>query len=871
MCSFLVDKSEKITPLMQQYFELKSKYEDTLLFFQVGVFFELFFDDAKQAAAFLNITLTKRGQHQGQPVPLCGVPSQALDVYLIKLVKGGFKVAICEQLEPATPGKVVRRGITRVLTPGTLVEDSLLDEKSASYFCSFFPMQSDWGVLFGELLTSQLFATVVPAEGFKTLESELSRFFPDEILLPSNKAGRQFNSFFKSLGYNTTLQNEFIPNDEDVQEQIQQWLLNQFQNSVRQKLQHVPALYGALSGFYTYLSKCQQSALNQFTNIKFYEPDSFLILDAACQRHLELVRNSEDGGRKHTVLDLIDKSCTAMGSRMLKKWLMRPLNDQKAIIARQDAVEVIFKNLLIREQLCVLMKQVADLERVVGRIALGRGVLIDYLQLKFALRTLPEIKKILNNWAASELLGFIGHNITDFGALYDSLNCSLNEDISKNWFIKSGFSSELDRIRNLVLDAGQQFIEFEQREQLATGINSLKVRFNNVQGYYIEITKPNLHLVPSHYLRQQTLVGKERFVTIELQQLQFNLEQARQNIDSLEQTLFSEVKNEVNAYLKQLRKLATSLAHLDALIALANTAYEYGYVRPVFNEDRDILIKEGRHPVVEQALSNGFIPNDTMLTSQASLWIITGPNMGGKSTYLRQVAVICILAQCGAFVPAQSASLPILDRIFTRIGASDNLARGKSTFLVEMEETAAICKQATKRSLVILDEVGRGTSTFDGLAIAQAVVEYIYEKIGARCLFATHYHELTNLTDQFSGISNYYAANKRTEKGVILLHKIVPGVADGSFGVEAAKCADLPDLIINRAQTLLHQLDHQKSILISTNSVKSEHLSKNLLAELQQKNAQLTDLISQISNLDLDSMSPRLAFDFLWQFKQKLL
>lgn len=870
MCSLLVDKSEKVTPLMQQYFELKSKFEDTLLFFQVGDFFELFFDDAVQASAFLNITLTKRGQHQGQPVPLCGVPSQALDVYLIKLVKGGFKVAICEQLEPAISGKVVRRGVTRVLTPGTLVEDSLLDEKSASYFCSFFPMQSDWGILFGELLTTQLFATVVPAQAFKTLESELSRFFPDEILLPGNKFGRQFNAFFKSLGYTTTFQNE-TSQSESEQEQVQQWLLNQFQNSVRQKLQYTPALYGALSGFYAYLSKCQQSALNQFTNIKFYEPDNFLILDGACQRHLELVRNSEDGSRRHTVLELIDKSHTAMGARMLKKWLMRPLNDQKAITARQDAIEILFRQLLVREKLGGLMKQVADLERVVGRIALGRSLLVDYVQLKFALGILPEIKIILNHWQASELLGFIASNIIDFSGLYEILNQSLNEDVNKDWLIKNGFDAELDQIRSLVLDASQQFIELEQREQQSTGINSLKVRFNNVQGYYIEITKPNLHLVPNYYIRQQTLVGKERFITAELQQLQLNLEQARQNIDSLEQALFSQVKNEVNAHLQHLRKVAAALAHLDALIGLSNTAYEYGYVRPEFNINQDIVITDGRHPVVEQTLSNSFIPNDTALTTQAPLWIITGPNMGGKSTYLRQVAVICILAQCGSFVPAKAASLPVLDRIFTRIGASDNLARGKSTFLVEMEETATICKQATKHSLVILDEVGRGTSTFDGLAIAQAVVEYLYEQVGARCLFATHYHELTSLTDQFQGIANYHAASKRTQKGVVLLHKIMPGISDGSFGVEAAKYAELPVWIINRAQVLLHQLDSQKITVMPAQLEKQEKLNDNLLFDLKQKNAQLSDLLAQISSLDLDNMSPRLAFDFLWQFRQKLL
>lgn len=846
---------------MQQYLELKSKLDDTLLFFQVGDFFELFFDDAVQAAAFLNITLTKRGQHQGQPIPLCGVPSQALDVYLTKLVKGGFRVAICEQLDPAVPGKVVRRGITRVLTPGTLVEESLLDEKSASYFCSFFPMQTDWGILFGELLTTQIFATVVPAQAFKTLESELARFFPDEIVLPHNKFGKQLHPFFKSLGYATTFQKE--AESYDLQKaQLQEWLRRQFQESVQQKLQHVPALYGALNGFYTYLNKCQQQALSQFTAIKFYEPDSFLILDAATQNHLELIRNSDDGGRQQTVLDLIDKSQTPMGARMLKKWLMRPLNDLKAIGSRQDAIEVLLKHLLMREKLGQLVRQVADLERVVGRIALDRGVLLDYLQLKRALGVLPELKELLKTCSESDLLTFIEHSLVDLSCLHDILSRALNDDLGKEWLIKAGFNSELDQIRDLVLDASQKFIDFEQQQQRATGINSLKVRFNSVQGYYIEITKSNLHLVPSNYLRQQTLVGKERFITLELQQLQIHLEQARQNINTLEDAIFDQIKAEVGRHVQQLRKISAALANLDALLGLTNVAYEYGYVRPKFNEKQEIIIEEGRHPVVEQALAANFIPNDTKLVAEASLWIITGPNMGGKSTYLRQVALICIMAQCGSFVPAKSANLPILDRIFTRIGASDNLARGKSTFLVEMEETATICRQATKRSLVILDEVGRGTSTFDGLAIAQAVVEYVYTQVGARCLFATHYHELTNLADQFAAIVNYYAASKQAGGEVVLLHKIVPGVADGSFGVQAARQADLPDWIIQRAQVLLQELVTEKPTSLA-NVPKLLPSSQNALF--------FKAFVDQIDSLDLENMTPRQCWDFLWKMKQELL
>lgn len=858
-----------MTPLMQQYFEIKNNFQDALLFFQVGDFYELFFDDAVQAAAFLNITLTKRGTHNQQPIPLCGVPTQVLDVYLTKLVKGGFRVAICEQLEPATPGKVVKRGVTRVLTPGTLVDTNLLDDKSASYFCSFFPLAQDWGILFGELLATQLFATVLPAQSFKSLESELARFFPDEILLPNNKTGKQLQPFFKSLGYVTTFQAE---QQVDQSEDLKLWEQN-FSGTARQKLQNMPAVWGALSGFYAYLAKCQQKSVGQFNSISFYEPDNFLILDASTQHHLELVRNNYDGGRQHSLLDVIDQSVTAMGARMLKKWLMRPLVDLPAILNRQKVVAILVNALVAREKIAVLLRQIADLERVVGRIALGRSVLDDYLKLKIGLAVIPELKQTiqaLDQLNSADLLKIIDQSLGDFTDLFNLLDRALNTDSSQDWLVKSGFDAQLDQIRALVQDASIKFIELERREQQATGINSLKVRFNSVSGYYIEITSANLGQVPASYLRKQTLVGKERFVTLELQQLELNLEQARQNIEACEHQIFEKIKQAVFEQLNLLRKLAAGLAQLDALLGLANSAYAYGYVPPEFNTQQDIKIVQGRHPVVEQVLESGFIPNDTNLDSQARLWIITGPNMGGKSTYLRQVAVICVLGQIGSFVPAQSANLPILDRIFTRIGASDNLARGKSTFLVEMEETALICQQATGKSLVILDEVGRGTSTFDGLAIAQAVVEYIYTQIGAKCLFATHYHELTNLSQHFAGIANYYAASQVSNDQVLLLHKIRPGVANGSFGVQAAKCADLPSPIIERAKVLLQELSAKSAGMILPNQSQSSP-SANQIAKLQEQLSASHELVSQIMQLDLDHMSPRAAFDFLYNFKQRQL
>ena len=855
----MAQETVKVTPLMQQYLETKAKFPEALLLFQVGDFFELFFDDASKAAAFLNITLTKRGMHQGEPIPLCGIPVHTLDVYLAKLIKGGFRVAICEQLEQATPGKMVRRGITRVLTPGTLVESNLLDDRSASYFCSFFPTTNSWGLLFGELLTTQLFATTLPVESFKSLEAEIARFLPDEILLPDNKDGKQLLSFFKALGYATALQAEVKSG------QVHKWVESQFQGPIKQQLEQSPSIYGALQNFYNYLERCQKTVLNQFQVIRFYEPENFLILDAATQRHLELTRNNHDGSRKNTVLEVIDHSVTPMGARLIKKWILRPLVDLKAILARQDSIGILLPAVLLRDSLGKLLSQIADLERIVGRIALERGVVADYLQLKQALTVLPKVKQLLQDLSSRELIDSVKMQLSDFGALTILLERALSDEQLNGWIIRPGFDAELDRMRELVQNAGQKILELELEEQQATGISSLKIRFNQVQGYYIEVTKPNLHLVPDHYLRQQTLMGKERFMTTKLQQLQIEMEEARQNIGELENRLFNKIKAVVLQSIYELRKTAAALAQLDALLGLANSAYAYGYTPPVFNHERQILIDQGRHPIVEQVLNGKFIANDTKLTSAEPLWIITGPNMGGKSTYLRQVAVICILAQCGAFVPAKAANLSVLDRVFTRIGAADHLVRGQSTFLVEMEETALICEQATQKSLVILDEVGRGTSTFDGLAIAQAVVEYIYGQVGALCLFATHYHELTNLSEKFPGIVNYHAASKFGAHGLVILHKIIKGVADGSFGIEVARNASLPRWVIERSRELLHELERSQA-----SHFKPGVVAPGQLVNLQKQLAEYQFLLEKIQRIPSDDLSPRLAFDLLWTLKQEL-
>lgn len=839
---------------MAQYHEIKQNYQDTLLFFQVGDFYELFFEDAKKAAEYLGIALTKRGTQKGEPIPLCGVPIHAIDHYLQKLVKGGFCVALCDQLESPRPGSIVKRGVTQVLTPGTLTDTKLLDEKSASYLFSFFECEGKWGLVFSELLTAQLYATMVPAGSYKVLEAEMNRFFPDEVLLSNEKVFSGYQTYFKKQGYFTSCVHK--------KEGMIEWATEKFSEENVKHLQEQTALCNALDVLYGYLKLNNQAALNTFCNIHFYAPDDFLVIDPATQRNLELIKNNQDGGRANTLLQVIDLSVTAMGARTLKKWLVRPLLNKKIIEHRLDAVGFLKINTQLRESLQNSLKQLGDGERIVGRIALQRGQLHDYMHIKNMLMIVPQIQQQLS-FGTPGLLQMLGQCIVDFSSLRNFLESALHDDMQYPWKIKKGFNQELDRLRDMVHNSQSAILALEQKEQQLTGINSLKIRFNNVHGYYIEVTQPNIHLVPDRYKRKQTLAGRERYISTELQELEHDIITARNEIDAVEQGLFEQVKSEVIPFVSGLRKMMHALSQCDALLSFAQCAYERGYIQPVFTEDRDIIIKEGKHPVVAHKLGSQFIANDTTLNDDNSLLVITGPNMGGKSTYLRQVAQICLLAQCGSFVPVQSARLPLLDRIFTRIGASDNVAEGKSTFLVEMEETAHICHFATEKSLVILDEVGRGTSTFDGLALAQSIIEYLYHTIKARCLFATHYHELTHLENNFSGIKSFYALSTQTNDGIVFLHKIMPGISDGSFGLEVAKLAHLPEGIIQRATEIEHDLSAGKQMIPAT-------FSKGTDCELQKTKAELEKLQTRLllfDSLNYDELSPKQAFDLLWRFK----
>jgi len=830
--------SEKQTPMMRQYHAIKRKLSDALLFYRMGDFYELFFEDAVVAARELEITLTARGKDSdGVPVPMCGVPHHAVESYMARLVKNGFKVAICDQMEEARPGKLVKREVVRIVTAGTVTEDLMLEPRENNFLCSLLQRGDGFGAAFLDVSTGDFFATEYRGEDAQSkLIVELNHFQPAEILYPAANA-----PLFTDRVLDMIL-------EKTVHSQQDDWL---FRLDFAQRILLTRLRTTTLDGFglagrdlavaaagalLHYVEETSRLSLDIITGIQFFEDTDFLKLDTESVANLELVQGL-DGGKKHTLLRVLDFTVTHMGARRLKSWILRPLMNRHRIIVRQDGIAELVDHYLTREQLRGQLKPVQDVERLLGKITTGTARPRDLLALKTSLGQFPAVQALLAGLSA-DVFRESSERFDPLDDLWALLERALHEDppanLNEGGILKDGFQPELDELRSISRGGKDYIAAMEERERRRTGIGSLKVGYNKVFGYYIEVTRPNLHLVPADYIRKQTLANAERFITEELKDYEEKVLHAEERIIKLERELFHEIRRHIAEQSARLIETARIIARTDALAALAEAAVRHDYRRPTVTDSAAIHITAGRHPVLEHR-EESFVPNDCLLNdSDHRMIILTGPNMGGKSTYLRQVALIVIMAQLGSFVPAARAEIGLVDQIFTRVGASDNLARGRSTFMVEMIETANILNTCTRRSLILLDEVGRGTATFDGLSIAWSVAEYIItsEVHCAKTLFATHYHELTRLADVYAGIANYCVTVKEGVGDIIFLRQVAPGSANRSYGIEVARLAGMPRVVVQRAGQILKKLERKE---LDLSGSQRNRAKDQVLDELQKK------------------------------------
>jgi DNA mismatch repair protein MutS len=878
-----------LTPMMQQYMLVKEKCKDCILFFRLGDFYEMFFEDAEIASRELELVLTGRDCGLENRAPMCGIPFHAADSYIGRLVNRGFKVAICEQLEdPSLAKGIVKRDIIKIVTPGTYTDSTFLEENTNNYLMSIFVYEDKIGVCFADISTGDFYSTEFN-NNYDLVLDELSKYSPKEILADEkmdkhlkNKIEERFSIIFSEkneeyfkAGYHENLKQFSNSNDKNVN------LVSKF----------------AANGLLSYIQETQKLYLTNINKIEYYDVCDYLNIDINTRRNLELTETLRDKTKKGSLLWVIDKTHTSMGSRTLRKWVEQPLLNRIAIENRLDAVKELTENLSILEDLKIELKNIYDMERIVGKVSNKSVNAKELIALKNSLGNIPAIKEIISNVKSSKLLE-IYENLDELRDVYELLNSALIENpglsIKEGNIIKEGYNSLIDELREAKFKGKEWIAQLENSEREQTGIKSLKVGFNKVFGYYIEITNANKGLIPEgRYIRKQTLSNAERYITPELKEMEDKILGAEDKLINLEYQLFIEIRDKVENEIDRMKKVASNISQLDCLSALAITAKENNYTRPRITEDGVINIEDGRHPVIEKIIQSGsFVSNDTLIdTEENMLLLITGPNMAGKSTYMRQVALITLLAHIGSFVPAKSASISVCDRIFTRIGASDDLSAGKSTFMVEMWEVSNILKSATNKSLVLLDEVGRGTSTYDGLSIAWAVIEYICKssKIKCKTLFATHYHELTKLEASIKGVKNYSVAVKEINNEIVFLRKIVEGGADQSYGIEVAKLAGLPEELIIRAKELLLELENKDNIKINEDlDIKEEHLSfenKKKHSERSHKEAAVdsldnimqlnfqdiskNNLIKEIQDLNIIELTPMEGFNKLYEIINK--
>src|SRR5881398_480100 len=886
--------SEPGTPLMQQYHTIKARYPHALLLFRLGDFYELFYEDAMIASRELQITLTSRNREKGQPIPMCGVPYHAAEGYLARLIRAGFKIAICDQMEQPGPGKkLVRREVVRVITHGTATDLSVLDIREKNFLAAVAPHSSGSpiGLAFVDLSTGEFQATEFSGpRAEEALRDELQLLRARETLLP--RPQQLFETAKTSL----------LEGTGGIESRLEDWT---FQRDYGERILREQFGVAELTGFglddhpqalsaargdrsaeaREKIDAPSVEALGHLDRVRYYEHHDTLVLDPVSVRNLELLNPifSDEPGRSSgptTLVAALDVTVTGMGARLLRSWLLRPLIDRDAIEARLAAVTHMVQQTVVRGEIRKELRGILDLERLTSRITLGLANPRELVALRKSLGQLPVLKNFVTPppVGGSELLRRLHEEIDELADVRDRLERAIADEppalTTDPGIIRSGYYAELDELRNLSQHSKQIIASMEERERKRTNIASLKIRFNQVFGYYIEISKPNLHLAPADYERKQTLVNAERFTSPELKEYERKILAADERILEIERQLFIDVRSSVAAKAARLRRTASAVAQLDVLTSFAKLAADRGYSRPEFNSTGELLIIGGRHPVIEELLrqkGERFVPNDLCFEpGRQQLLLITGPNMGGKSTYLRQSALIVLMAQIGSFVPADQARLPITDRIFTRIGASDNLARGRSTFLVEMSEVAAILNLATPHSLVLLDEVGRGTATFDGLSIAWAVVEHLQKHTRARTLFATHYHELTELGDLLPAVKNVHVSAKETPSEIIFLRRVEPGSADKSYGIEVARLAGLPRSVIERAREVLkrhEQSEHELSETLSPGASDTGNKNGNqhvLFTALDR------DVLDKLRGADLDQLKPLDALNLLAELKKQI-
>ena len=861
-----------VTPMMAQYLSVKEKYKDSILFFRLGDFYEMFFDDAKLVSRELNLVLTGKDCGLEERAPMCGIPYHSSETYIGRLVNKGYKVVICEQTEdPAAAKGLVKRDVVRIVTPGTLIETDLLDEGKNNFLCTIAFDGDSAGLCFADVSTAEARGTVLSGGDMsQRIINEIAAYMPREVLInvPAEKVPQISEYISVRLGgmlddrridyFDVTSANDLIS--------------DRFGKTAGEMGADGAAAVSSFGAMLRYLEETCRTQIPNIKNLKFYSEDQYLQMDASSRRNLELCETIRGREKRGTLLWVLDRTRTSMGARLLRRYIEKPLRNASAISARLDAVEQLCGDFMLRSEISETLAGVLDLERLMAKVAYGTANAKDLLAIGKTLSVIPYLKQLLTESGADELQR-ICNRLSPEQELFETLLRAVSENASalvkEGGMIADGYNEEVDKLRSIISNSKDYKTQMETRERERTGIKTLKIGYNRVFGYYIEVSKSYVSMVPDNYIRKQTLTTGERYITDELKNMEATILGAVDKLNALEYELFCGLRDMVSEKADIIAANADCFAVLDVYCSLASVAFDENYVRPEIEYSDVLEIHDGRHPVVEKFVhSGGFVPNDTMLdTGYNRLMLITGPNMAGKSTYMRQVALIAIMAQIGSFVPASSARIGIVDRLFTRVGASDDLASGTSTFMLEMTEVAYILKNATKRSLIIYDEIGRGTSTFDGMSIARAVAEYtVGKKLGARTLFATHYHELTSLADEIPGVVNYTIAAKKKGEELIFLRRIIKGAADDSYGIEVAKLAGVPGEVIRRARVILGTLE------------KKSEAADRLFAENEQEapeseNVSLEDIGTEelrrrISELDMDMMTPRDALELLYDLKK---